>query len=360
MPIATALAALLLLPTSPVHASDRAPAAAESPAHAPGTLTLPPSAAADQLAAPATQVVDVDLPHIPAWSDAAWNTPAPWELWSAALAAPSTPTNRATLAMVARAQGRYDALWDHLGALPPAWVQALAPALFAPTQHADGTWRLAPPLPPLPRHDPSGNTLPPKRLATYTDLAFGPTRADMLVEDTPEGVEITLEWKSGPPIDVAVTLPIPLDRRTRIMYFDWDKIDIAESYTVHLAPRPEQDDQTWVLWARCKPIWIAVPRLAAGQAPRNLPPMELCTTAEDPELERVRGFAGFLQATLGIEAAVLVDPGPFPDPRNTPDLKRTPLRMDFAPSEERMPRWLTIAAQIERTALLAADQAAGK
>lgn len=323
-------------------------------------VTLPPSPSADLLKSPVDPAADFAMLPQPLWSDPAWNQAAPWDAWAAALAEADQPTARATLALIARSQGRYDAMWEHIGALPPAWAQPLIQALHTPQLAPDARPLLAPPLPPLPAHDPESNTLPPKRLTEVHNINVGETRFDMFVEDTPEGVEVTLTWRAGPPLEVDVELPIPLTRAPRIMYSDWNKIELSDRYTVTVAPRLDQDDQTWVLWARCRPVWIAVPRLGAGQAAVNMPPIELTTTSADDQLGRLEGFAGFLKAALGIQASVLVDPGPFPDPRDNPGMGRTPLRIDLAPNDERRAKWLTIAEQIERVALQSQTPAAGR
>lgn len=323
-------------------------------------ITLPPCAAGDHLTPHVQPAPEFALPAIPAWADAAWRGPELWNQWAEALASPDQPASRVTLAMVARSQGRYEDMWDHIGELPARWAQPLVTALMQPVVRAGEPILLAPPLPPTPRHDRASGTLPPKRIITVTGLSLpgpgAPTLVDMVVEDTAEGVEVALTWKAGPPLEVLVEPPVPPDRSTRTLYFDWEKIDIAPRHPVLVAPRPEQNEQSWVLWARTRPLWIAVPRLTPGQGLTNLPPIQIATVSGDPELERLKGFAAFLDAALGIESEVLVDPGPFPDPRTHPDMGRTPLRMDFAPSEERTPKWITIAAAIEANALIESSQ----
>lgn len=317
-------------------------------------LTLPPSAAADQLATDAPGGLDLALPVIPSWPDAAWNGPAPWKLWSDALRTPDEPASRATLALIARAQGRYDAMWTHIEALPPGWARPFIIGLHTPVLRDGQPALFTPPLPPLPRHDPASNTLPPKRLTTYERVAIGDSVVRLIVEDTPEGVEANLQWVSGPPVDIEVELPIPYERRTRILYFDWDRVEagpdgaLPRRFTVHVAPRPEQADQDWVLWARCKPVWIAVPRLGAAALPAKLPDLKLATTADDPWLERVRGFAALLEASLGVEATVALEAEGAPVERT-----HSPLRIDLTPKDGREGRWLDLLGQVEAAALAA-------
>jgi len=317
-------------------------------------LTLPPSAAADQLAASAPLPEDYARPQVPSWQDSAWDSPAPWEAWSAALAAPGEPASRVTLALIARAQGRYDAMWGHIEALPAGWARALIHDLHTPVLRDGQPALFTPPLPPFPRHDPTSNTLPPKRLTTFERVRVGESYVNIIVEDTPEGVEASLQWLAGPPLDIEVELPIPYERRTRILYFDWDRVEpgpdgaLPRRHTIHVAPRPEQTDQDWVLWARCKPVWIAVPRLGATALPERLPDLKLATTAKDPWLERVRGFAALLEASLGVNATVAIEAAGAPAQRT-----HSPLRIDLTPGADREGRWLDLLSQVETAALAA-------
>ena len=321
------------------------------------TVELPPGPAATRLAresefgAPPA-VLSPELP--PAWFSSAWSGSAPWEAWSTALEGHEAPAGRLQLMRIARALDRPADAWAHFALLPPDWARAALPELLlGPPTRVDGKVQLSPILPPVPvLYHSTWAGLPPKQLYSATGLDLLGTQLSLGVEVAPEGVEVRLTWEAGPPLELLVQIPTPPERKARLVYVDWDRVDLEpDGYPVSLAPAVLDDTGEHVLWARCEAVSRPWPQLSAASSPLRSTRLVLVTTPTDPELERLRQAAHFLAS--GLKLDVTVETSEFPEiPPPSSDRERSaPIRVQLAPGPQRDAKLRDLLAQAERTAM---------
>ncbi len=318
-------------------------------------IELPPGPCAGLLDAeldPAAPAVVLPLSVPPEWTASAWSTSAPWEAWTRAIGDSSSPASRLHLTRVARRLDRHAEAWAHFAQLPANWAHAALPELLLGLPAlVDGIPTLRPILPPKPVFDATTwRDLPPKRTYVASGLGLFGTRVGLAVEVAPEGVEVKLTWEAGPPLELMVQIPTPAQRKARLVYVDWDRVDLEPlGYRVRLAPATLDQPAEMILWARCEADQRPWPH-SLGTHETLRAPLLLVTTADDPELERVRQLAHFLTANLDLEVRVHVTDSPTPPPREA-SKGLTPIRIQLSPGPHRDAKLRDLAAQAEHAAL---------
>jgi hypothetical protein len=316
---AAAVAALLaaLAPRAPQDAPEGAPGAA---------LTLPPSAAADALAAIADDVAALPLPPQawPEWPGAGWEEAAPWQRWSELVleeAEADRPDagRRADLALCAAMQGRHVDAWDHFAAAAraePGIALALLPRLVpgvpttvgsdggAATDGLPDGVLLRPALPPLDRESPYGR--PRVRGMTLAGVRIGAATCDMTVQVEADGVEVSFVHRAGGPARVRVEMPIPHDRVVRSLYVDWSRSEVITTVVeLELVPSVDGTESEAAAWARFVPRRLSWPAPGELLAPAQVrrAGLALVRADGDPMAARIDRVADALGVVLGVPSA---------------------------------------------------------
>ncbi|MEM7306147.1 MAG: hypothetical protein AAF682_05725 [Planctomycetota bacterium] len=320
-----AASACLLLAAQAAAAGRQEPASSAPPPKA----ELPPSAAADALAAIHAETAPAEVAGgpWPLWSDAAWSERGPWQRWAELLleersAAAPDAGRRAQLALLAAEQGRHLDAWEHFAATAgePEVTAALLPRLLVGIPaHAtvagggdvsplEDDVLLRPLLPPLFRDAPYGR--PEIREATFRGLVIGDATCDLTIAVEADGVEVTFVHTGGGSAEVQLVLPRPPDREIRTLYVDWTRIEDPPE-VLRLTVRPGEDGQEGeaAVWGRFEPQRIVLPTPPRAGEPaypgalgRGGLVLEL--DAGDPDARRFGQLAGALGTLFGVPARV--------------------------------------------------------
>jgi hypothetical protein len=307
--------ALLLAPVLAPAPARRASQVPDERVATPSGLELP--------ADPLTELVrrieaDARLPHAaapagaswsalwPAWergADSAWNREPPWRLWvelvrAEAAAAKPDAARRASLALLARLQGRDTDAWRHLRAcgadalvleILPAFVPGAPLAVLGAPTLPDGVL-LSPALPPSTDDPAETLTTLAGRSFLVPAVRVGEAKLSLELALQGDGVQVDLVHCAGPAVSVSVLLPCPRGVEIALTYADWEKLaDPRAPIRVQLsAEAPEH-----TLWGRFLPRVDRWPMPLAVDATPEGPRAPLAlATGEDPAADgRLPRFA---------------------------------------------------------------------
>ncbi len=245
---------------------------------APAQVFLAPGPAFDALEKSSDAATDpapaLRLP--PGLDDPCWTDPSAFRDWLArARRAGSNPDAQAAaldhawLACFALETWRPDQAWDHFAraAAAPGVAQALLPRFFLgarSVQQAPGWMRLEagallqPSLPPSNAWSdelPRGTGRLERRAMRVVGLSVGQTVLDFAVGVEYDGLQIELDYKSGPGASISVEFPAVAEFTARALLLDWERqsvearlplrttVEVSEkkpeqTLYVQLAPRP--------------------------------------------------------------------------------------------------------------------------
>jgi len=289
-------------------------------------LELPPGAAAETWGRVGEETRPTALPGelAAALAGDPWSRPGTWELWAELVAAekaalragePADPARRATLCLLARAQGRSNDAWEHYAALRdhPTWTAALTPHLIPgvplpPAARATIAGR-SEPLPDgvllTPLSPPAASRARPDqvgwRSATVRGLRVGEATLDLVLTVEPSGVQIDLTHVSGGAARLALRIPEPEGFEIRIEYLDWlRREELGEPIEVVLEP----GEETRSLYARVLERYSDLPTSRAQKIPAQILEGALVFQldpgdGERGEIERLtRALAGLLEVDV--------------------------------------------------------------
>ena len=258
----------------------------------------------------------------PAAGAQAWDEPAPWRRWTALLRAlleddgrASSPGAgerapapgegpqpaselRASLALCALAQGRFDDAWTHFAAVARRPRAGAAPALFPARRsrrppgprgrraRAAGGGRA--PRSALPPEAEAASVFGAREMRSAPFVVGDATLAMRVYYEPGDGVQVDLEHLGGGPAELSVRLPHPLDFALGKQYRDWDEVESVEGA---VAVRLSAEQAEVSLWAnhvglppsfprRCPPTcrrasgarayaWPRTLRRGCGASPRR-------------------------------------------------------------------------------------------
>jgi len=321
---ALGLAAVLIAqqPASP-------PASAEA-----GAIELPSSPAGRAFAGVSPSTVAAALPAAVArgLEDKAWQQPGTWMGWAEAVRAEADASaphavQRAYLAQIALAQGRWDDAWDHFAAtggepglcagLLPRFLPGVAAAPQASAGDGPPTFAAAlgghvgalpegvllrPALPPpaVPAAQVAlGRNWIERRSMRLEGLRIGAAIVAMKVSLESDGVQVEFTHQGGGAARWNVMLPEPLDFEVRVAYVDWMRQDeVGIALEVAIAP----GDEPHTLFGRFRPRSIPWPTNLPPATPRFLSDhgLELCFPADAPDAAVFRSAGPALARVLGL------------------------------------------------------------
>jgi hypothetical protein len=304
-------------------------------------ILLPTGPLADLLAQAKQTQEQPRLEPWPAWTErgteGGWGSKAPWQRWSQLLIQSALPDSgsaaplersqrRASLALLAKMQGRDGAGWGHLLAsadggsvaqVLPAFLPGRLPAEFA-SQPFDGIFR--PALPPT--HDPLNPLLTGSvgNSMEHQAVRLGESVFRMRVLLEADGIQVDLTHVSGPELSFKVLPPEPNAQRIALLYADWIKVGTErQAVDVKLAP----GDPTYTIWGRflSRRASSPIPRGGRMQArdsdkPRHEIEIRLpLERMEEPFMQQLaRTLVELSGSKVSLRAPKLVPPVRFPEP----------------------------------------------
>ncbi len=297
-----------------------------------------------------------------------WTRPLHWNLWAKALqqeARESDPAARATLCILARAQGRMGDAWKHyerLGA-DPAWVAAVTHYLL-PGAPLDSKVLMGGVLAPLPNGVLLRPCLPPLpelkegqvpalpggvlwRKASVRHMRIGEAWVDLTISVEDSGVQIDVAHRGGQPARVSIVIPEPEGYEIRLEYLDWMQTEsLRQPIVVDLKPGEEPH----TLWGRMMPAPKARPTPKPGHLPAGLREegLFLELPESDPQLPQLQAISQTLADLLKIPVSL-----------GSSDHHKaawTGTRMVLGPGPERASQLVWLAAATESFLLPAFDQ----
>ena len=304
------------------------------------TLELPEGPAAEVWRRARNAKTAAEVPSVkpwPRWPED-WSAPAPWKRWEK-LITETSPTREFELALLARAQGRDATFWESFAeTTDPGLLRALVQSAFEARVVEDVLW-LAPPLPPPDPTEPDRPFV--GREYSYTLSAPTSTRLRVTVKIEPDGTQVDLEHAGGPPVDVALTLPVRPAHRITVCYADWARQD-DPAVPLRFGVEATEDGAKHEAWGRYLPAPRHWPRALPTKLSRGVQAagFELVWEGDAPPPAYLAQARASYARLLGTEVRLVRT--------IVPGSKGAPLRLHLGP--ESGPKTLDLFGLVERWA----------